>query len=1226
MKIEREHIIGAVIIITALFICNLNAATIFEWSLNPHTGKLDKVGILGNSTSVNNAVNNALAGKQNKFANATTLARFGAGPTYNGQAIGGGGGVTDHGNLSGLSDNDHPQYLLQSRQTAYSTARQAEISARYKRNDSPTFTNTTTVNLRVTGTLTAENGVTVPQGASASAIDLFEGTGNGGLYKAVLTTGDLSTDTTYSFRDWLWIGSQKVPTRAEFTNMSGIVAGLSSGGVSSFAGRTGAVSPAFKDYSTHYQTKMHVLREDSITVPMTNAVIATTTVGGVVAGEIYAGVQNEVTGVSTSRIYKSTDNGINWTLLKTFNNSWRVDGMFIDSQGYVYASPFGPIGSNVGSADAGLWRSTDGGTNWTRVIDLPTLFATTHNGYAIGRGMSLLAVAEDTTLRNTETYKWLYATLYTDTSHADYFTVRIYRSKDAGATWTAVYTGSTTDYIHMHQIHVDGNNNVYALPDKYAAYGPPYNPTTTNSILKSTNGGDTWTGIGSTSLPQFTALESGSGFRVFGTDDPDELAVYRTTDDSTFTKVFSQPLVTDNTKYPVVMRRNPSSGHIFFGVWGAGEVYASFDDGVTWQVIKQINPDYTYGNQTGFWGASNFYNNKLLLGYHYSFGNDTDFYSVDTIWENGMVLEDGITDSVAIIVNPKNTGVSNGSQHTHQFGDGDPIDLTTTAATGTLPIASGGTGQTTAQTAINALTAVSSATNEHILTKDTATGNAIWKANGATGSPGGSTTQIQFNDSGSFAGDAALVWDKTNDLLSLGAAGDPTIVSRMYTTTNSNTVNGIHDMYYDGVNNPAVTFRKARGTKSSPSSAQQDDGAGGLAAMVYDSSGTPGFRYVGAFKFYAETTPVSATNHPGYFVLSLADSDDAVFSEKLRVSSNGNTTAQGTVSGTQLISTVATGTAPITVTSTTESTNLHAATATTLHTARTIAGQSFNGSANIDIPYTSLSSAPTAGSIIYSSGGALTAAHDNLHFDNASGSTQLELTTNGTYAAPQISLKPASAANTAYGYLASRTVRNVQLGAGVYYNGSAFYSPDANSAGVANLDMNGVDLTYRTGTSGSSAGTVTMATRFVIHNDGNVELQGNMHQMSGQKTLTDATNTNFILVTLASNTGTGLFCDYTIKVGEGGANVGYHSGKVICNLYNDAGTMATGSACYNAEANEAITANLKGTATASTGEIWTTTNSSGSALIGVNSNFTNGITTVMRYNCTALDNVTLTPQ
>ena len=45
-----------------------------------------------------------------------------------------------------------------------------------------------------------------------------------------------------------------------------------------------------------------------------------------------------------------------------------------------------------------------------------------------------------------------------------------------------------------------------------------------------------------------------------------------------------------------------------------------------------------------------------------------------------------------------------------------------------VPVTDGGTGASTAQAAINALTGVSGATNEHILTKDTATGNAIFKA------------------------------------------------------------------------------------------------------------------------------------------------------------------------------------------------------------------------------------------------------------------------------------------------------------------------------------------------------------------------------------------------------------------------------------------------------------------------------------------------------------------
>jgi hypothetical protein len=48
-----------------------------------------------------------------------------------------------------------------------------------------------------------------------------------------------------------------------------------------------------------------------------------------------------------------------------------------------------------------------------------------------------------------------------------------------------------------------------------------------------------------------------------------------------------------------------------------------------------------------------------------------------------------------------------------------------------VPITDGGSGQVTAQTAIDALTQVAGATNEYVLTKDTASGNALWKAGGA---------------------------------------------------------------------------------------------------------------------------------------------------------------------------------------------------------------------------------------------------------------------------------------------------------------------------------------------------------------------------------------------------------------------------------------------------------------------------------------------------------------
>lgn len=58
--------------------------------------------------------------------------------------------------------------------------------------------------------------------------------------------------------------------------------------------------------------------------------------------------------------------------------------------------------------------------------------------------------------------------------------------------------------------------------------------------------------------------------------------------------------------------------------------------------------------------------------------------------------------------------------------------------------------------------------DQDVLTWDAGTSRWISQAGGgAGGSPGGSDTQVQFNDAGVFGGDAGLVYDKTTDTLTL---------------------------------------------------------------------------------------------------------------------------------------------------------------------------------------------------------------------------------------------------------------------------------------------------------------------------------------------------------------------------------------------------------------------------------------------------------------------------
>ena len=92
-------------------------------------------------------------------------------------------------------------------------------------------------------------------------------------------------------------------------------------------------------------------------------------------------------------------------------------------------------------------------------------------------------------------------------------------------------------------------------------------------------------------------------------------------------------------------------------------------------------------------------------------------------------------------------------------GSGAPtwgaVNLSSTnAIAGTLPIGSGGTGSTTATNAINALLPSQTSNGGKYLTTDGTT--ASWGT--VSASPGGSNGQIQFNNSSSFGGAAAMVY------------------------------------------------------------------------------------------------------------------------------------------------------------------------------------------------------------------------------------------------------------------------------------------------------------------------------------------------------------------------------------------------------------------------------------------------------------------------------------
>lgn len=128
-----------------------------------------------------------------------------------------------------------------------------------------------------------------------------------------------------------------------------------------------------------------------------------------------------------------------------------------------------------------------------------------------------------------------------------------------------------------------------------------------------------------------------------------------------------------------------------------------------------------------------------------------------------------------------------------------------------LDIANGGTGQITPQLATNALTRVGAATNEHVLTKDTGTGDAVWKA--ATGA-----ASSIYTASGTIpTTTVATVTDTVN--FSGGRVG-------------INVAPGVYDFQVAGTNGASVSKLNINSAYSFPTTvAPADNGK----ALIYDS-------------------------------------------------------------------------------------------------------------------------------------------------------------------------------------------------------------------------------------------------------------------------------------------------------------------------------------------------------------------------------------------------------
>ncbi|MAB37908.1 MAG: hypothetical protein CL528_10450 [Aequorivita sp.] len=160
---------------------------------------------------------------------------------------------------------------------------------------------------------------------------------------------------------------------------------------------------------------------------------------------------------------RSPEQAGEWTFIGPLNTGGRVTDVAIspDNDDHLY----------VATATGGIFRSYDGGTNWTSIFDEVTK-------PSIGD----IAISQSNPQR-----------IYAGTGEANgsatdgaYFGDGIYRSDDAGDTWTNV---GLPESNHIGRIVVDPTN-----PDRVfaAATGELYGKNVERGIYRTTNGGTNW--------------------------------------------------------------------------------------------------------------------------------------------------------------------------------------------------------------------------------------------------------------------------------------------------------------------------------------------------------------------------------------------------------------------------------------------------------------------------------------------------------------------------------------------------------------------------------------------------------------------------------------------------------------------------------------------------------------------------------------------------------------
>ena len=162
-------------------------------------------------------------------------------------------------------------------------------------------------------------------------------------------------------------------------------------------------------------------------------------------------------------VYKSTDDGVTWSL--SFDcNGCRFTAVDNTDGNLIYAG-----------GEAGVWRSTNGGTNWTDISN-PQMKASAGIGFWNGDYNGVFDIKTDPNNAN-----WVYATALGTNKG-------LYKSIDKGAAWQKLLTNN-----FMRKVAIKPQNSTILYATSSSAFEAGGYDSNSQGVLFSEDGGQTWT-------------------------------------------------------------------------------------------------------------------------------------------------------------------------------------------------------------------------------------------------------------------------------------------------------------------------------------------------------------------------------------------------------------------------------------------------------------------------------------------------------------------------------------------------------------------------------------------------------------------------------------------------------------------------------------------------------------------------------------------------------------